>query len=44
METISNNIIFYYCYKVILVIFVKGDNDVIDLYFFKMVFRYCFLF
>lgn len=33
MEIISNNKIFYYHYKVTLVIFVKGDNDVIDLHF-----------
>lgn len=29
MEIISNNIILHYHYKVTLVIFVKGDNDVI---------------
>lgn len=36
MDIISNNIIFYYHYKVTLVIFVKGDNDVIDLHFKKL--------
>lgn len=35
MEIITNNIILYYHCKVTLVIFVKGDNDVIDLHFFK---------
>lgn len=33
MEIITNNIILYYHCKVTLVIFVKGDNDVIDLHF-----------
>lgn len=35
MEIINNNIILYHYYEVTLVIFIKGDNDVIDLHFFK---------
>ena len=38
MEIITNNIILYYHCKVTLVIFVKGDNDVIDLHFLKKLF------
>ena len=43
MEIISNNIIlYYYHYKVTLMIFVKHDNNAIDLHFFKKLHLYIF--
>lgn len=33
MDIINNNTLLYHHYKVTLVIFIKDDNDVIDLHF-----------